>query len=64
MSDARRDFTRRDREAATIFGEAARSAGIERIVYLGGLGEDGRAFRNICAAGTRSARCSARPAFR
>lgn len=41
MSDARRDFTRRDREAATIFGEAARSAGIERIVYLGGLGEDG-----------------------
>jgi len=41
MSDARRDFTRRDREAATIFGEAARTAGIERIVYLGGLGEDG-----------------------
>ena len=44
MSDARRDFARRDREAATIFGEAARSAGIERIVYLGGLGEDGAAL--------------------
>jgi uncharacterized protein YbjT (DUF2867 family) len=41
MTDARRDFTRRDREAATIFGEAARDAGVERIIYLGGLGADG-----------------------
>src|SRR4051794_11350304 len=31
-------FERLDREAATIFAEAARDAGVRRIVYLGGLG--------------------------
>src|SRR5215213_5021172 len=35
------DFARRDRAAAVNFGEAARSAGVERIVYLGGLGPTG-----------------------
>ena len=33
------DFAARDREAARIFGEAARKAGVRRIIYLGGLGE-------------------------
>jgi uncharacterized protein YbjT (DUF2867 family) len=33
------DFAARDREAARIFGEAARDVGIRRIIYLGGLGE-------------------------
>ncbi len=33
------DFAARDREAARIFGRAARAAGVSRIVYLGGLGE-------------------------
>jgi len=33
------DFARRDRQAAAIFGEAAREAGVRRIVYLGGLGQ-------------------------
>lgn len=33
------DYARRDREAARVFGAAARRAGVERIVYLGGLGE-------------------------
>ncbi|TWV56326.1 SDR family oxidoreductase [Streptomyces misionensis] len=32
-----RDFERTDREAARIFGEQARRAGVERLVYLGGL---------------------------
>ncbi len=32
------DFQRRDREAARAFGEAARAAGVRRIIYLGGLG--------------------------
>ncbi|GAC1577170.1 MAG: SDR family oxidoreductase [Candidatus Elarobacter sp.] len=41
MSDDKRDFTRRDREAARIFGMTAAAAGVKRIVYLGGLGEDG-----------------------
>jgi uncharacterized protein YbjT (DUF2867 family) len=31
-------FQERDRQVATIFAEAAREAGIRRIVYLGGLG--------------------------
>jgi uncharacterized protein YbjT (DUF2867 family) len=35
------DFARRDREAAVNFGEAAREAGTERVVYLGGLGPTG-----------------------
>jgi len=36
---ATRDFEQEDREAAVHFGEAARSAGVRRIVYLGGLGD-------------------------
>jgi uncharacterized protein YbjT (DUF2867 family) len=35
------DFSRRDREAAVNFGEAARDAGTKRVVYLGGLGPTG-----------------------
>jgi uncharacterized protein YbjT (DUF2867 family) len=31
------DFAGRDRRAAVAFGDAARAAGVERIVYLGGL---------------------------
>ena len=34
------DFAARDREAARFFGAAAREAGVKRIVYLGGLGEN------------------------
>jgi uncharacterized protein YbjT (DUF2867 family) len=34
------EFARRDREAAVNFGEAARDAGVERVVYLGGLGDE------------------------
>jgi uncharacterized protein YbjT (DUF2867 family) len=33
------DFAARDREAARVFGAAAREAGIRRLIYLGGLGE-------------------------
>jgi uncharacterized protein YbjT (DUF2867 family) len=35
------DFEDKDAEAATAFGAAAADAGVERIVYLGGLGDDG-----------------------
>lgn len=35
------DFEARDAEAATAFGEAAAAAGVEQIIYLGGLGDDG-----------------------
>lgn len=34
------DFAERDRAAARAFADAARSAGVKRIVYLGGLGDD------------------------
>jgi uncharacterized protein YbjT (DUF2867 family) len=40
MSDDRRDFTRRDREGAQIFGRAAAAAGVGRIIFLGGLGDE------------------------
>src|SRR3954451_23519377 len=35
------EFARRDREAAVNFGEAARAAGVQRVIYLGGLGPPG-----------------------
>ena len=39
MSDST-DFEKQDREAASNFGRAAREAGVRRIIYLGGLGDD------------------------
>ncbi len=38
-----RDFAALDEAAARNFGEAARTAGVQRIVYLGGLGASGDA---------------------
>lgn len=35
------EFERLDAEAATAFGRAAADAGVQQIVYLGGLGRDG-----------------------
>jgi uncharacterized protein YbjT (DUF2867 family) len=34
------DFEKEDRQAATNFAEAAKRAGVRRIIYLGGLGDD------------------------
>jgi uncharacterized protein YbjT (DUF2867 family) len=34
------DFEKEDRQAATNFAQAAKKAGVRRIIYLGGLGED------------------------
>jgi uncharacterized protein YbjT (DUF2867 family) len=34
------DFEKEDRDAAANFASAARAAGVRRIIYLGGLGED------------------------
>jgi uncharacterized protein YbjT (DUF2867 family) len=39
-----RDFERRDAAAASAFGMAAADAGVERIIYLGGLGQDNAAL--------------------
>ena len=38
------DFPERDVTAARNFGAAAKSAGVERIIYLGGLGDPGTAL--------------------
>src|SRR6202050_3336699 len=38
------DFAERDLTAARHFGAAAKSAGVERIIYLGGLGDPGTAL--------------------
>ncbi|HSU74566.1 MAG TPA: NAD(P)H-binding protein, partial [Terrabacter sp.] len=38
--DDKPDFQERDRAAATHFAEAAKEAGVSRIVYLGGLHPD------------------------
>ena len=35
-----KDFQKEDRQAATNFADAARKAGVRRIIYLGGLGDD------------------------
>jgi uncharacterized protein YbjT (DUF2867 family) len=36
------DFAARDREAASTFGDAVRETGVQRVVYLGGLGPTGQ----------------------
>jgi uncharacterized protein YbjT (DUF2867 family) len=38
LSDA--DFERKDAAAAAAFGQAGARAGLQRIIYLGGLGDD------------------------
>src|SRR5271165_1147681 len=35
-----KDFEKEDRQAATNFAQAASKAGVRRIIYLGGLGDD------------------------
>lgn len=39
-SAAQGNFKQRDAEAASLFGEAALDAGVKRVIYLGGLGDD------------------------
>ena len=51
------DFAALDRQAAVNFGEAARDAGVERVVYLGGLGAD--ASSSTCAPASGSSSCCA-----
>ncbi|MEX0865720.1 MAG: NAD(P)H-binding protein [Pirellulales bacterium] len=34
------DFEKKDRQAAKNFADAAKQAGVQRIIYLGGLGDD------------------------
>ena len=48
------DFSERDAQAASNFGASAKSAGVKRIIYLGGLGDPaaanaGRKWRHVPA---------------
>ena len=59
------DFEALDRRGAANFGAAARAAGVRRIVYLGGLGEDGPGPVGAPAQPARGGRaCCARRACR
>ena len=40
LGGGERDFAERDRKAARNFAQTAKRAGVSRIVYLGGLGDD------------------------
>jgi uncharacterized protein YbjT (DUF2867 family) len=44
------DYAEHDRAAARIFAQAARDAGVRRIVYLGGLGQDQAALSEHLAS--------------
>lgn len=46
MSPGTGDFRQADRQAAGNFSAAASETGLERIIYLGGLGEEGPALSN------------------
>jgi uncharacterized protein YbjT (DUF2867 family) len=43
------DFAERDRRMAQRFGEAARDAGVERIVYLGGMAPSGPPSKHLAS---------------
>jgi uncharacterized protein YbjT (DUF2867 family) len=46
---ASREYAERDREGAQHFAQAARRAGVRRIIYLGGLGDGGRLSRHLAS---------------
>lgn len=47
--DGSGDFVERDRRLATDFGEAAKAAGVRRIVYLSGLHPDGPLSKHLAS---------------
>lgn len=49
------DFPERDVVAARQFGDAAKIAGVKRIIYLGGLGDPGTALSAHLRSGRRRA---------
>ena len=58
------DFEDRDAEMALNFGGACADANVDRIIYLGGLGDDRTTSRRTCGRGDRSSSCSASPVSR
>ena len=60
MAASEQGFEDRDRLAARAFGEAARRAGVEHIVFLGGLGDDRRSLSRHLASRQETGRELAR----
>jgi uncharacterized protein YbjT (DUF2867 family) len=50
MRGGERGFAERDRRAAANFGRAAAQAGLSRIIYLGGLGDDAKGLSHHLAS--------------
>ncbi|MDT7743515.1 MAG: hypothetical protein QOE59_2593 [Actinomycetota bacterium] len=59
----RADFQAADAAGARTFGAAAAEAGVERIVYLGGLGDDADDLSAHLRSRREARPCSARRAF-
>jgi len=47
------DFHEKDVLAARNFARAAHEAGVQRLIYLGGLGDEQVSFQSTCAPGRR-----------
>jgi uncharacterized protein YbjT (DUF2867 family) len=56
MNPRNKDFAQADRTAANNMAKAASAAGLERIVYLGGLGIEGETLSKHLASRTEVAR--------
>lgn len=54
---AGRSYREQDRRLATSFAEAARDAGVERLLYLGGLGETGEKLSEHLASRREVEQC-------
>ncbi len=64
MIAAGSDYSKTDRDLAAGFAQAAKSADVKRILYLGGLGETGAHLSEHLSSRREVKRCSAQPAFR
>jgi uncharacterized protein YbjT (DUF2867 family) len=49
MASAREDYTEEERRGAAAFSRAAEAAGVERIVYLGGVAPRGRPSKHLAS---------------
>jgi uncharacterized protein YbjT (DUF2867 family) len=63
MAGGRAGFERRDRQAAENFAAAADSAGVRRVIYLGGLGETGAELSEHLASRMEVAKILSRGRF-
>ena len=58
------DFEKKDASAASAFSATSAAAGVQRIIYLGGLGSDDEELSPTCGRAARWSGCSAPTASR